>query len=118
MLKFLKLGRIVRLLRLSTLWNFIQRFKFMEIFRMLRLFGVYLFVTHWIACLWYAVPWVEGNVFGASWRASSIVGSSWVTSMGLENASYGAKYVCSLYWAVTTIATSTRQSAVREVAVL
>ncbi len=104
-LKFLKLGRILRLLRLSTLWQFLQRFKFTSIFRLIRLFCIYCFVSHWIACLWFATPYVERHWLGRSFYPSTSAATSWIELAGIQDAGMAAQYTTSLYWSFTTIAT-------------
>lgn len=104
-LKIIKLGRILRLLRLSRLWHFLQRFKFTALLRMMRLFGLYCFVSHWIACLWFAIPWIEESVLGGTWSSDFRGSNSWIKAQGLVDAPLFAKYTASLYWAFTTIAT-------------
>ena len=104
MLKFFKLARSLRLLRLSTLWQFLQRVKFTAVFRLVRLFFLFCFVAHWIACLWFAIPQFESGVDYTDAGAIALT-SNWITASGWAQGTQGQLYVVSLYWAFTTLAT-------------
>lgn len=55
-----------------------------------------LITAHWLACAWHFVALFEIEHFHAD---------NWIETKGLLDASAYARYVASLYWAVTTILT-------------
>lgn len=53
------------------------------------------YVAHWMACLFFAI----GE------RQTTLYCRSWLTLIGIQDSSFGDKYVNALYWSLTTMAT-------------
>jgi hypothetical protein len=103
-LRLIRLPRLYRLLRLSKLLKVISG-KFFERVQdwlnintpkaKLIVFVITVaVVVHVVACFWYYASRLQG--FGPE---------SWVVSYGILDKGIGTKYLCSVYWAVTTLGT-------------
>lgn len=60
-----------------------------------RLMYVIIFIAHLNACIWHAVAYFPPESFGATWLDNS----------NLKHAFWGKKYIYSLYWAISIMAT-------------
>ena len=92
-LRLFRLLRIVRLFRIFGRWEN-QRWINPGYFRISKLFIFVLLLTHWLACIWFAIAYIE-----------NFPKDSWVVRSEIDNASPAKQYILSLYWAVTTMAT-------------
>jgi hypothetical protein len=93
---------LVRLLGLLRLVRFLAILRRWEAFswthpgylRVLKYVGMVLVLTHCIACLWFALAYIDG-----------FPSDSWVVAAGIEASDVVTQYVRSLYWTVTTMTT-------------
>ncbi len=93
------LFRLTRLLRIVRLFVIFRRWENQRwfnpgYFRIIKLFIFVLLLTHWIACIWFAIAYIE-----------NFPQDSWVVRTEIEKASVTKQYILSLYWAATTMAT-------------
>ena len=91
--------RLLTLLRLNRFFVILRRWESISwthpgYLRVFKYMGVILVITHCIACLWFALAYVDG--FPAD---------SWVIAAGIENANPVSQYIRSLYWTITTMTT-------------
>jgi Ion transport protein/Cyclic nucleotide-binding domain len=91
--------RLLTLLRLSRFFVILRRWESLSwthpgYLRVLKYMGVILVITHCIACLWFALAYVDGFPAG-----------SWVIAASIEHAEPVTQYVRSLYWTITTMTT-------------
>lgn len=103
-LRLIRLPRLYRLLRVSKLLKVISGKFFERVQDWLNIntpkAKLFAFVTtvavvvHVVACFWYYASRLQG--FGPE---------SWVVSYGILDKGIGTKYICSIYWAVTTLGT-------------
>ena len=92
-LRLFRLLRIVRLFRIFGRWEN-QRWINPGYFRISKLFIFVLLLTHWLACIWFAIAYID-----------NFPQDSWVVRSEIENASPAKQYILSLYWAFTTMTT-------------
>lgn len=97
-LKFIRLIRVVRVLKLNIFIRKIEDyFQFEKIINGLislgKLFFEILFIAHFIACLWHLIG------------SHPTEGQSWMISLGIQDAGIDERYVASFYWAITTMIT-------------
>ncbi len=93
------LVRLLRLLRLARLFAIFGRWRRRSqgragVIRLVRFALVAGLALHFVACAWFAVPFMEG-----------FPEDSWVVRAGLNGAHPGSQYVRSLYWAIVTTTT-------------
>jgi ion transport protein/cyclic nucleotide-binding protein len=91
--------RLLTLLRLSRFFVILRRWEALSwthpgYLRVFKYMGIILVITHCIACLWFALAYVDG--FPAD---------SWVIAAGIESTDPVSQYVRSLYWTITTMTT-------------
>lgn len=91
--------RLLTLLRMVRFFVILRRWESLSwthpgYLRVFKYLGVILIFTHCIACLWFAVAYVDG-----------FPQDSWVVSAGIESADPVSQYVRSLYWTITTMTT-------------
>jgi voltage-gated potassium channel Kch len=92
-LRLLRLLRVVRMLVIFTRWMR-RGSSNAGMLRIVRLGACALLLSHWIACAWFLVPYLE-----------AFPADSWVAAHDLQHASAGTQYVRSLYWTVVTMTT-------------
>ncbi len=92
-LRLFRLLRIVRLFIIFSRWEN-QRWLNPGYFRIIKLFIFVLLLTHCLACIWFAIAYID-----------NFPKDSWVVRSEIEKASPIKQYILSLYWAVTTMAT-------------
>jgi CRP-like cAMP-binding protein len=101
----LKLLRLPRLLRLSRILRKLQTLASNMTFRIALLLLVYLVVAHWAACLFhYLSKWQVWNA-SAGWVDAATGVVPWLVLNCLQFSGCTTRYVASLYWAFTTMAT-------------
>ena len=101
----LKLLRLPRLLRLSRILAKLQTLASNMAFRILLLLLVYLVVAHWAACLFhYLSKWEVWNA-SSGWVDAATGVVPWLVLQCLQFSGCTTRYVASLYWAFTTMAT-------------
>jgi hypothetical protein len=91
------LARLLRLLRVVRLFAILRRWQRQNwtnagFLRIAKLAAVILLLTHWIACAWFLIPYMEG-----------FPEDSWVVTEGIDEAEPVSQYVRSLYWAIVTM---------------
>jgi hypothetical protein len=92
-LRSLSLLRVIRLYVIFHRWEIHTHIKPGYI-RIAKLFITVVILTHWIACIWFFLAFID-----------SFPPDCWVVFLGIENAPISRKYIYSLYWAVTTTTT-------------
>lgn len=92
-LRILRLLRITRLLLIFNRWESYSHIN-PGYFRITKLFITVIILTHWIACIWFFLAFID-----------NFPQDSWVVALDIENASVIRQYIYSLYWAVTTMTT-------------
>ena len=101
----LKLLRLPRLLRLSRILRKLQTLTSNMTYRIALLLLVYLVVAHWAACLFhYLSKWQVWNA-SAGWVDAATGVVPWLVLQCLQFSGCTTRYVASLYWAFTTMAT-------------
>lgn len=91
--------RVVNLLRVMRLFLIFYRWENYShtnpgYIRIFKLFVTVIVLTHWIACLWFFLAYID-----------DFPANSWVVSLEIEKAPVIRQYIYSLYWAVTTMTT-------------
>ncbi len=88
--------RLLRLVKLFVIFKRWERLVWSKAgyLRLALLLIVFLILIHWIACVWFLVPYL-GNFSE----------NSWVTAEGIASADPSTQYIRSLYWVITTVAT-------------
>ncbi|MBL1211571.1 ion transporter, partial [Geminocystis sp. GBBB08] len=92
-LRIFRLLRIVRLVLIFHRWESYSHINPGYI-RISKLFIIVIILTHWIACIWFFLAFID-----------NFPPDSWVVILKIENASVSRQYIHSLYWAVTTMTT-------------
>lgn len=93
LLRLLRLLRIARLLLIFNRWESYSHINPGYV-RITKLFITVIILTHWIACIWFFLAFID-----------NFPPDSWVVALEIENASVIRQYIYSLYWAVTTMTT-------------
>ena len=93
------LVRLLALLRLIRFFVILRRWESLSwthpgYIRVLKYLGMVLIFAHCIACLWFAVAYIDGYP-----------ADSWAVAAGIENSDPVTQYVRSLYWTITTMTT-------------
>jgi hypothetical protein len=91
------LVRLLRLLRVARLFAILRRWQRQSwtnagFLRIAKLAAVIVLLTHWVACAWFLIPYMEG-----------FPEDSWVVAQGIQEADPVSQYVRSLYWAIVTM---------------
>jgi len=91
--------RLLALLRLVRFFVILRRWESLAwthpgYLRVLKYLGMVLIIVHCIACLWFAIAYIDGPP-----------PDSWVVAAGIENSDPVIQYVRSLYWTITTMTT-------------
>ena len=98
--RFLRILRLLRLAKLKKIFikieDFIASNVIANIFVFIRLLSMVFYVAHLTACFWYYI----GNQ-----DASAGHPITWISNADVQDSSNYVKYITSLYWAFTTIAT-------------
>ncbi|KAG9402212.1 Potassium voltage-gated channel sub H member 5 [Aphanomyces cochlioides] len=102
--KLIRFARLIRLLKLARLLKFNKSFGSVEnvinlspaATRLLMLFLQVCMIAHLSSCAFFFVGATSNDLYD---------GMSWISDQGLNNATLGEKYVLSLYFAFTTMAT-------------
>ena len=92
----LRLPRLLRVARLELIfrrWQRRNRARSAQL-RIAKFLIVVTVLTHWIACAWFLIPYVEG-----------FPSDSWPVREGVANADLTVQYTRSLYWSVVTMTT-------------
>ena len=92
-LRLPRLLRVVRFYQILNRWG-IQNWFNKASLRIIIFVGTIVYLTHWIACIWFGIALMKGFPDG-----------SWVDLQGLINLSPTDKYIRSLYWVITTMTT-------------
>ncbi|KAF0718990.1 Aste57867_1353 [Aphanomyces stellatus] len=103
-LKLIRFARLIRLLKLARLLKFNKNFSSVENIinlspgatRLLMLFLQVCMIAHLSSCAFFFVGVTSDDIYD---------GLSWISDQGLNNATLAEKYVTSLYFAFTTMAT-------------
>jgi hypothetical protein len=94
-LRLVKLVRMGRLFRVSEIMRSIEETVGRSFLRLLTFLSAVLLLIHWAACLFHLV--------GSSGFASE--SESWIAYADLQGANVFHRYLTSVYWSVTTMAT-------------
>jgi len=91
--------RLLALLRLLRFLVILRRWESLSwthpgYLRVLKYFGIVLVLTHCIACLWFALAYID-----------QFPPNSWVVAASIEASDPLSQYVRSLYWTITTMTT-------------
>lgn len=92
-LRIFNLLRIVRLLLIFHRWESYSHINPGYV-RITKLFITVIILTHWIACIWFFLAFID-----------DFPSDSWVVVLGIEDTSVTRQYIYSLYWTVTTMTT-------------
>lgn len=93
------LVRLLALFRLLRLFVILGRWESLSwtnpaILRVLKYIGAVLVLTHCIACLWFALAYID-----------QFPAESWVVAANIQDSEPMSQYVRSLYWTITTMST-------------
>jgi hypothetical protein len=91
--RILRLFRIVRLYIIFSRWES-QHWINPGYLRIIKFLLTVLLLTHWIACLWFLIAFMD-----------NFPKDSWVVVTGIKDAPIAKQYIVSLYWAFTTMTT-------------
>ena len=91
--------RLLALLRIARFFAILRRWEAFSwthpgYLRVLKFIAVILVLTHCIACLWFALAFIDG-----------FPRDSWVVAANIEGSEPLSQYIRSLYWTVTTMTT-------------
>lgn len=99
MIKFVRMLRIIRVFKLKKLIYKLEEYVIADHISMImeacKLGITILYISHWLACTFYFIGDFEAGVEPSSWTIQS----------GLQDQTAKAKYIASLYWAFSTMAT-------------
>jgi hypothetical protein len=92
----LRLPRLLRVVRLFVIFRRWQRQSWTNagLLRIVKFAFVIMLLTHWVACAWFLVPFMQG-----------FPTQSWPVVEGVENADRRTQYIRSLYWVIVTMTT-------------
>ena len=93
-IRLLRLLKLARLKKLAKIVNDIEEAINMNaaMLRLLRLLFNIVFVSHMLACMWYAIS-----------TSTEYRDYNWVVDYGIEEASFRTRYLASFYWTVATM---------------
>ncbi|GBG34246.1 Potassium voltage-gated channel protein eag [Hondaea fermentalgiana] len=120
--------KCIRLIRITKIFKFLERFRFANSARIMRLFASLMLVCHWIGCLWFFIgvntstpceswadyfdPTLHDVRINGTWvfldgpyPEGQTAYCSWLSlhRLGTDEAPVTSKYLKSVYWSVTTI---------------
>ena len=93
-IRLLRLLKLARLKKLAKIVNDIEEAINMNaaMVRLLRLLFNIVFVSHMLACMWYAISTLK-----------DYEDNNWVSNYGLEGKTFRTKYLASFYWTIATM---------------
>jgi hypothetical protein len=93
LLRLLRLLRVVRLFVIFRRWQR-QSWTNSGLLRIVKFAFVILLLTHWVACAWFVVPFMQG-----------FPSESWPLMEGIDGADRQTQFIRSLYWVIVTMTT-------------
>ncbi len=98
--RFIRVIRLIRVLKLKNMFGKLESFINLSpalnaLAGFLRLSAIILFIAHWIACIWHLIGDLENGS----------AANTWIIYVDMQDASWGSRYVASIYWAITTMIT-------------
>lgn len=124
----INLVKCIRLIRITKIFKFLERFRYANSARIMRLFASLMLVCHWIGCVWFFIgantrtpcaswpdvfdPTLHDVLLNGTWvfldgpyPANQTAYCSWLSvhRLGTDEVQTTSKYLKSVYWAVTTI---------------
>jgi len=91
-----RLNRILRISRLFRIFHAWEEHSWTNsgYLRIGKFFTIIILLVHWIACIWFLIPFIE-----------NLPAKSWVILSGILDAPVASQYIRSLYWTIVTTTT-------------